>query len=183
MRLIPLAQLALRDILCPGDNVLDATAGNGHDSLFLAQCVGKTGCIYAFDIQIEAINATRERLRTAGLKDCLRLHHCSHAELAKHIDKPLRAAMFNLGYLPGSDHQTRTQSESSIGAIRAALNLLLPKGRLSLMAYPGHEGGKEEYERIEQFLQELTLKQYTVSSTKCHNGAAQAPVLFIVEAK
>jgi len=183
VRLIPLAHLVLRDILCPGDQVLDATAGNGHDSLFLAQCVGKTGRVHAFDIQIEAINATRERLRAADLLDTLQLHHCSHEELAEHISTPLRAAMFNLGYLPGSNHQTLTQSESSIRAMRAALNLLSPNGRLSLMAYPGHEGGKEEYERIEHFLQELSLKQYSVSCTRCHNGAAHAPVLFIVEVK
>ena len=181
MRLLELARLHIAAILQPGDCVIDGTAGNGHDSLFLAQHIGVEGELYAFDLQEAAIEATRQRLNQAGLGACLRAHCCSHEQIAQHVPSTVRAAMFNLGYLPGGDHRIVTRASSSMRAIESSLGLLVPKGRLTLMVYPAHEGGEEEYRAIEQFLAVLPIRDYIVSRSEAHNGAATAPLLFSIE--
>ena len=44
-------------ILRPGDSAVDATAGNGHDSLLMAQLVGPEGSVTAVDVQPQASNS------------------------------------------------------------------------------------------------------------------------------
>jgi hypothetical protein len=39
-------------VLQPGDVAVDATCGNGHDSLFMAQAIGPTGELHAVDVQV-----------------------------------------------------------------------------------------------------------------------------------
>ena len=56
-----LAHTILREAIRPGDTVIDATAGNGHDTVFLAEIVGSNGRVLAFDIQASAIEAARTR--------------------------------------------------------------------------------------------------------------------------
>lgn len=46
----------------PGDICIDATAGRGNDTLFLAKLVGETGHVTAFDIQQDAVDSTRALL-------------------------------------------------------------------------------------------------------------------------
>lgn len=181
MRLIEIVRCHIEPLLQAGDSVVDATAGNGHDSLWLAQKVGPSGSVHAFDIQEEALANTAQRLDQAGLADCLHPHHCSHAHMAQHVPAGQKAILFNLGYLPGSSHHIVTQSQSSLEAIRAGLELLQVGGRMAIMAYPAHAGGEEEYRHVRDFLQTLPLGQYTVSLSICHNGSEQAPQLFSIE--
>ena len=63
----------LAEALSPGDLVIDATAGNGHDALKLAGKVAPNGRVMAYDVQPAALEATRERLRAAGLEMVLSL--------------------------------------------------------------------------------------------------------------
>ena len=151
----PLTRLAhelLAPCIRPGEIAIDATAGNGHDTLFLAQQVGPGGTVHAFDIQEEALAATRERLIRAGCASRVVLHHTGHEHLLGALPGELRgrvaAITFNLGYLPGSDHQTITHSENTLAALRQALALLRPGGVLSVLAYRGHQGGQEEAEAV-----------------------------------
>ena len=146
--LTQLAHELLAERLQPGDIAIDATAGNGHDTLFLAHRVGQTGEVHAYDIQAEALQATRRRLDEAGCAGRVQLHPASHSRLLHTLPADYRgrvaAVVFNLGYLPGGDRHTTTQSDSTLAALEQALALLRPGGVLSILAYRGHPGGREE---------------------------------------
>lgn len=139
---------ALRTTVRPGALVLDATAGNGHDTLFLAACVGPGGRVFALDCQAAAIAATRERLATAGFSGRVELIEGDHAELRRRLPASahgrLAAAVFNLGYLPGGDKAITTRTDSTLAALEAALDLLRPAGLLLVVCYPGHPEGARE---------------------------------------
>lgn len=108
-------------VVFPGDAVVDATAGNGHDTVFLARLAGPSGQVHAFDVQEEAIRATRERLEKEGLlTPSVRLHLASHDRLAELVRSPVKAIVFNLGYLPGGDKKTVTRTECTLAALEQA---------------------------------------------------------------
>ncbi len=132
--------------LRPGHAAVDATVGNGHDTLFLARCVGPGGRVEGFDIQPEAIAAARSR--TAGLPQ-VRLHCRGHEHMGEIAAGPVEAVLFNLGYLPSGDKRVITRSDTTLAALDAALGLLSPSGLLSVVVYPGHPGGGEESDAVE----------------------------------
>src|SRR5690554_1830257 len=107
----------IRSVVREGDIVVDATAGNGYDTVFLANLVGKEGKVFSFDIQEEAIIRTKQNLEKNKLCDRVVLINDSHASLDKYIDTTIKAAMFNLGYLPGGDHTISTKPDSTIAAL------------------------------------------------------------------
>lgn len=144
--------------LSPGDLVVDATAGNGHDTLFLAQKVLPGGHVFAFDIQGDAIQQTEARLREAGVDmSRVTLHVAGHetltAALPAEVHQQLRLCMFNLGYLPGGDKARITQVETTLSAIQQAMDLLAEDGLLTVVVYPGHEGGMQEAGRVTAMLE------------------------------
>ncbi|MCA9071612.1 MAG: class I SAM-dependent methyltransferase [Planctomycetaceae bacterium] len=167
-----------------GDVAIDATAGNGHDTLFLAQAVGPTGHVYAFDVQPVAIEQTRRRLEAAGLFDDQTIHllNQSHAELPDNIPPEhhgqIAAVTFNLGYLPGADKSLITQTESTRQAVEAALSLLREEGLLTVVAYTGHPGGAEETETVAALFQSLSQEEFSVEVTT--PSKEHAPRLFVV---
>lgn len=138
------AHEAVAAVLRPGDLAVDATAGNGHDTCFLAEGVGPGGRVVAFDIQAEAVEATRRRLREAGLDERVEVLGESHARIAGRVPAGVGAVMFNLGYLPGGDHGIITRTAETLEALEAAAGLLRPGGVLTVVCYPGHPGGEEE---------------------------------------
>lgn len=142
-RAIEAAQRVVREVVRAGDVVVDATVGNGHDTVFLAQLVGPAGRVLGFDVQAAAIASTRHRVDEAGVGAWVELFEESHANMAGRLDEAA-AVMFNLGYLPGGDHAVITRSEESLSAIRAAVDLLRPGGVLAVVCYPGHPGGDVE---------------------------------------
>jgi tRNA G37 N-methylase Trm5 len=116
---------------------VDATAGNGYDTLYLAQ---RAKAVIAFDIQPQAIDATRQR--TQGLSN-VTLVLDSHANLAKHV-QAMDLIVFNLGYLPHGDPAVITQTSSTLDALKAAIPLLKDRGHLLITGYRGHPGGLDE---------------------------------------
>lgn len=148
MRLTALAHELIAPHLLPGDFAADATAGNGHDTLFLARAVGETGHVWAFDIQNSALASTRARLEKHGVAGRVTLVHASNAELGAHLSDAARGnlavVMANLGYLPGGDPAVITHVADTMAMLDAAWASLRPGGLLSVMAYPGHEGGDTE---------------------------------------
>ena len=121
-------------LVLPGDTGVDATAGNGHDTAGLARLVGPGGKVHAFDIQEEALRSARERLREEGLlTDAVCFHLTSHSRLAELVRGPVKAIMFNLGYLPGGDRNLITRTDSTLAALEQAVNLPAPDGILSVM--------------------------------------------------
>ncbi|MHA6485393.1 tRNA (mnm(5)s(2)U34)-methyltransferase [Paenibacillus sp. strain BS8-2] len=146
----------------PGDTVIDATAGGGVDTLALAELVGPKGSVYAFDIQEEALQRTKQRLSAAehnGRLSPVRLTLADHAEMEQHIEPgdngSIAAVMFNLGYLPGGDQAVITEPESTIRALDAAINVLRPGGILTCALYPGHPGGDAEAAAVEAWAASL----------------------------
>jgi tRNA G37 N-methylase Trm5 len=133
----------LAEVVRPGETVVDATAGNGHDTLHLARLVGPTGRVIAFDVQPSALAATSSLLKDHGLSH-VELVQADHARLAEWVKVPIAACTFNLGYLPGGDHQITTSTASTITALKAATNWLRPGGRITTICYVGHPAGQDE---------------------------------------
>lgn len=158
-RLSERAQQKIAEILGAGDVAVDATIGNGHDTLFLSRQVGPQGTVYGFDIQQTAIQNTQSHLRSHGVDGRIQLFLTSHEQFRQVIPERhqsrIKAFMFNLGYLPGSDKTVTTHPASSLLALKLALQLLVPEGRISILAYTGHRGGRKETESIKAFSRSL----------------------------
>ena len=176
-----LAAEILRQAVAPGDRVIDATMGNGYDTAFLCSLVGEEGRVYAFDLQEGAVASTRERLRAAGLLPRAELFLLGHEHMAGVVKEPVKAVVFNLGWLPGGDHGITTRTETTLAALRQALDLLLPLGVLTLCAYPGHEEGERELEAVTRFLSSLSPRDFNVLEHRFLNAGPGAPVCFAVQ--
>ena len=159
MKLVDRAHELLGEVLSEGGLAIDATAGNGHDVAFLAEQVGSSGKVYAFDLQKEAIEATASLLAEKGLED-VELHQCGHERmdevLPPEIFGQVVAVTFNLGYLPGGDKSVVTQTTTTRMALRLSMDLLRPGGLLAVVAYRGHPGGPEECDAVREELSSLT---------------------------
>lgn len=177
-----------------GDLAVDATAGNGHDTLFLSQQVGEQGLVLAFDVQKIALEATRNRLFESGTPDNVRLVHQGHENLAEQLLKlrreereggrtprPLKAVMFNLGYLPGSDKHLVTQPATSVLAVRQALDTLDVGGICSIMLYTGHDGGEEEAEAVTHVVQGLDFQAFRCLRSELSNKPGSPIISLLVE--
>lgn len=185
MLLPPILEFArhlLAQRLRPGDRAVDGTAGNGHDTLLLAECVGSSGCVYAFDIQAEALAATEARLQqSAAGSGHVRLVHAGHERMAEFVPAGIAAAVFNFGYLPGGDKRITTAAESSLKAVQAALSLLDEGGLLVMVLYHGHEAGKAEMRLLTDWAAALPQRRYRVLRYEFANQKNCPPVLLAVE--
>ena len=177
---VHLAHAWIEPVLAPGTCVVDATAGNGHDTLFLARGVAPHGVVHAFDIQARALARARRRLARAGPAARVIWHRASHARLARHLGEARPSAvMFNLGWLPGGDHGRITRPDGTITALERAAACLRPGGRISVVAYRGHAGGAEEDAAVAAWLQ--SVHALTVLSPLPPEPRPTAPVLYRLE--
>ena len=142
------AEELIRQAVEPGARVIDATMGNGYDTQWLAELVGESGHVYGFDIQLEAVNRTRDRLAAAGLENRATLFHAGHEHIAELVGEPVDAAVFNLGWLPGTDKALRTRAETTLTAVNAALDRLKEGALMTICIYPGHLEGRDELDRL-----------------------------------
>lgn len=181
MRLTELAQQQVAALLKPGDHALDASVGNGHDTLFLARCVESGGRVYGFDIQAQAIAATETLLQRHGI-DWVTLYHGDHSNLQQQLPKEcrLRAVMFNLGYLPGSNKEVVTRADSTLRALQACLPYLANPAIMTITAYRGHPGGEQEYQAVHDWVAQLPSAHQVQTYTQQHSRRP-APVLFSVK--
>ncbi len=168
--------------LQPGDRALDATAGNGKDTRHLANLVGPQGQVVAIDIQEEAVKKTAKLLEDEGHSERVELINGDHRNLDELTRGPFRVIVFNLGYLPGSDHEISTNPDSTITAIRKALPMLAPGGIITIVAYHGHTEGKGELAALEKFLPTLNQEEVIVLQYSFINQANNPPILFALEA-
>lgn len=142
-----------------GEPVIDATTGNGVDTLFLAKQAGPGGIVFAFDVQAEALDRTRARLENAAAAGerlaQVELLLAGHEEMGVRVPSEyhgrVAAIMFNLGYLPGADKKLTTQPDTTSVALISALTLLRGGGVLTIVVYPGHEGGGAEAAAVEEW--------------------------------
>jgi predicted methyltransferase len=177
-----MAHDAWSQILRSGDVVVDATAGNGHDALFLSKAVGPSGQVYAFDLQPTAIESTINTIEE-GLPPELRpkMHYLAQCHSTLHEvvgSHKARLVAFNLGYLPGGDKSVITRQASTLAAVEAAFEVLHPGGLLSILAYTGHENGPEEFAAVASLLEQLPPKYWVSTQMKVMNRPT-APVLLL----
>jgi predicted methyltransferase len=178
-----MAHDAWSQILRPGDTVVDATAGNGHDALFLAKAVGPSGQVYAFDLQQTAITSTINTIEQGlSLESRPKMHYIAqcHSNLQDVVGShAARLVAFNLGYLPGGDKSVITRQTSTLAAVEASFEVLHPGGLLSILAYTGHEGGPEEFSAVTSLLEQLPPRHWVSTQVKVLNRPT-APVLLLV---
>lgn len=173
-----LAWEILRPMIHPGDLVIDATAGNGHDTLFLSNCVGPLGKVLAFDVQQAAISAAKLRVEPTG--GHVEFHHESHAQMGSYAAvASVAAIMFNLGYLPGENHELTTESAETLRAIEVATNLLKPGGVLSVICYPGHPAGAAEAVDVEARMIALAASGWRIAKYGAIGTRRAAPLLLL----
>ncbi|AJE02659.1 tRNA (mnm(5)s(2)U34)-methyltransferase [Geobacter pickeringii] len=178
---VPLAHAFLRERVREGDRVVDATCGNGHDTAFLAELVGDAGTVWAFDIQEGALAATEARLAAAGYRGRAEFIPRGHEQLAAVVSGPVRAVVFNLGYLPGGEKETVTAAATTRAALEQAAALLLPGGIVTVAVYTGHPGGAEEGRVVEEWAAALPPARFNVWRCRQLNRPETAPYLVAVE--
>ena len=144
-----------------GDFCIDATAGRGHDTAFLAELVGEEGRVIAFDIQQDAVDSTRALLQEKGYQDRVEVFLDSHSNMDQYAEEnTVDCITFNFGYLPGGDHNIFTTPATSIPAIEKALKLLKQGGLMSLCVYYGGDSGFEEKDALMEYFRTIDSKQY-----------------------
>lgn len=161
---------------------LDGTAGNGFDTCFLAELVGKEGHVVAMDLQEDAVQITRNKLESLGWLervDCIRDCHSNALRyLQPHCSNGLHVAMFNLGYLPLGNKEIITRRETTIAALNAAFGVLVENGILSVLSYPGHTGGSDEHVAVEAWIEKVK-KHARIESYRDENNQL-SPVLRLI---
>lgn len=197
----------LKDIINVDDVVVDATMGNGYDTLFLAELGAK---VYAFDVQEAALEATEKRLENKAIKTQIMkkaspvdqstlslkeqtfnevsmtepsvdLILAGHEELINYVQSPVKAAIFNLGYLPKTDKNIVTRAETTLSALSSLTDLLVVGGRIALVIYYGHEGGEEEKNAVINWASTLPQKDWEVTSYAPLNQIHTPPILVLIE--
>ena len=171
----------IRRTVRPGDFVIDATMGNGGDTLFLAELVGEHGRVYAFDVQEEAVANTRAKLCAAGMEARAMLILCGHEKMREHVGEAPQAVMFNLGWLPGAAHAVTTRVETTLQAVAAAVDLIVPGGIVSICIYPGHEEGTRELQELLKYASGLDVRRFNVLHHHFLCAPAHTPQLILIQ--
>lgn len=185
-RHIDLAHFWWERLLQKGDVVVDATCGNGHDTLFLAEKVlndGK-GEAWGFDIQQEALTNTQKKLEGELAPQDLENVHLilgSHDELPPLLlGKKVKLAVYNLGYLPGSDKEAITKAETTIRSLQVISEIIIAGGAISITCYTGHPGGMEEQNAVIEWASSLPKSHWNVCFHQWINMKT-APTLLLIQ--
>lgn len=178
-RILDFSHHLLTESVQKGETVIDATCGNGFDTLFLSDLVGKAGKVLAFDIQKQAIQNTKKLLDKNSSTN-VSLFHDSHASMDHYLQGKIGGAIFNLGYLPGSDKSIITKGKSTIAALATVLHAL-KKDRLAvLVVYYGHAGGNQEKDALLTYVTKLDQRNFSVLYYGFINQKNQPPFIIAI---
>ncbi|WP_226580084.1 class I SAM-dependent methyltransferase [Halobacillus litoralis] len=184
-RILDFSHSLIKKAVQDGDFVIDGTCGNGHDTAFMAELVGESGHVYAFDIQEEAIQNTENRLKEKKLHDRVTLIHGTHGPVHEHLrsehKNQIQAAIYNLGYLPGSDKSVITTPDETITSVKNVLSSLKKGGLIVLVVYHGHSGGREEKDALLEYVSSLDHKSYHVLNYGFINQKRTPPFILAIE--
>ena len=170
----------INQILKDGDCAVDATAGNGHDTLKLSNAVGNEGLVYAFDIQQSAIDSAKgQKYRYNNTEFIL----ASHSDIDKYVSAEPKLIIFNLGYLPGGDHSMCTKSDTTIEAISKSMDLVPPEGVIILVIYSGGDTGFDEKESVLNFVKNINHKKYNALFFDYINRPKNPPSVCVIQKK
>lgn len=161
---VEFSHLVLKKYIKEGDIVVDATLGNGHDSLYLSQLVGEQGTIIGFDIQEEAIRKSRSLFYTNNIKTRYVFICANHASVVSELNalsiSQIKGAVFNLGYMPNGDKSIVTNKETTIRAIEAVMTILEVGGCITIGVYTGHAKAREERNSVIKFASALDKRKW-----------------------
>lgn len=160
---------------------VDFTMGNGYDTVFLSELV-PDGLVFSFDIQEDAIKSTQKKLEENRITNVMLIRD-SHDQAKGYITSPINAGMFNLGYLPGGDKNIHTMTESTLSAVKDALEMLAAGGVLTISVYPGHDEGTREGEALVEMLSLIDRHQYSILQCKMLNSPASPFIIAIERSK
>lgn len=180
-RVLQYAKHLLSQAVTEGEIAVDATSGNGHDTLFLAELVGESGHVYSFDIQEQAIDNTKNRLTEHGLLHRTTLILDGHENIEKYVHDEIAGAIFNLGYLPGANHEIITKGQTTISAIQQILARLKVGGMIVLVVYYGHVGGVSERDELLNYVKQLPQKYVQVAKYEFLNQKNNPPFVIALE--
>ncbi|WP_432409507.1 class I SAM-dependent methyltransferase [Wukongibacter sp. M2B1] len=182
-RATDLAKNLIREVVSEKDIVVDATVGNGNDTLFLCDLVGAEGRVIGFDVQKLALEKTEKRLGERNLLDRVKLINSGHENMKNYIECEVSAIMFNLGYLPGNDHSITTKYETTLKAIMEGIDILKKNGVMTVAIYPGHREGMKEKENLLDFLCTVDQRKVNVLKMEFINQVNNPPLLIAIEKK
>jgi len=174
-----MAQDIIKKVIDETDIAVDATLGNGNDTLFLSNLLHR-GKVYAFDIQAIAIERFKKTIDERNIKNVILIND-GHENILNYVKEAPKAIMFNLGYLPGGDEKIITRPDTTLKALSDSLKILRPGGVITLVVYTGHLGGAEEGILIDEFIKKLDPKIYSVMQIKFANRDEKAPYLIVIE--
>lgn len=175
---LDLAHHFWKRVVQPGDILIDATCGNGHDTLFLAHLSPRL--LYGFDIQPEALETTQKRLEGLLSQDQLRLIQGCHSQFPKEIQPgSVRLLVYNLGYLPGGNKAITTRTRSTLESLQQSLTLLMFGGLISLTCYPGHDEGAREEAALVDFITQLDKEVWSATHQRWLNRRYSPSLLLL----
>lgn len=182
----PIIERHLQALITPNSRVIDATLGNGFDTEKIIEQLGPKGAIYAFDIQKEAVERSRDRLQPIfnqpqENRPEITLICDSHTQFARYITEPIDFIIYNLGYLPKGDKTITTQAHTTLESIKVGLQLLAPNGTMLIALYPGHPAGKVEKYHLEKYLSKLDQRQFHVLQEQFINQQNHPPLIYLIE--
>ena len=178
-KVLAFSKKLLKEVIDKNSIVVDATAGNGNDTLFLAKTSAKK--VFAFDVQNQAITNTNDLLEKHNLADKCEVILDSHENFDKYIEESIQAVVFNLGYLPNADHTITTKAETTLNTINKFITKLNIGGRIVIVVYWGHENAKVEKEALLKELSKLDQKKIEVLVYQFINQKNNAPFVIALE--
>lgn len=178
-----IAKMYIKEIIEEGDICIDATMGNGYDTVFLAEKVGENGMVYAFDVQEEAIKSTEKKVKKLGFEKRVQLILDGHENIKNYVKNNIKCAVFNLGYLPRCEHKIVTKPNTTVEAIKQSVSLLDENGIVCISIYTGHEGGLEERNAVFDYTKNLDQGEYNVFESKFINQKNNPPSIILIEKK
>ena len=159
---------------------IDATLGNGYDTLFLLENLKEDGFVFGFDIQKDAIKSTKKSLEDKNYNN-FKLIKDSHVNFKDHIGKKIDLVVYNLGYLPGGNKSITTKSKSTLESVKVAMDMLKKEGTIFITAYPGHSEGQNELDLLKDFFKSVDQRKFNIAKIDFYNQVNKPPVIFIIE--
>lgn len=170
----------IRQQVMPGDICIDATMGNGNDTVLLSRLAGENGRVLAFDIQKQALEHTEERLKKDDCPENYQLFLDSHENMAAYAEaETVSCITFNLGYLPGETilwQPERTAAKSSGKRPYASEK----GGLMTICIYSGGDTGFQERDAMLSFIRQLDPHKYLVIQSEYVNRPNNPPIPVLI---
>lgn len=155
------------------DTIIDATVGNGYDTLLLSELALQ---VIGFDIQQQAIDLTEQRLQSSNANN-VTLIHDSFETISNF--KGYKGVVFNLGFLPNGDKSITTLADITLRTVQSIASQMQMNDFILLTAYPGHPEGQKEANYLSEYIK--TLDSNFIAITYQIQNRWNAPFVISIE--